>query len=91
MRREYFQMKSLVAVTLMLFLSACASTGRPGEATRTGARDAIATCAPGYVEYPFGSGRCALNEEPQQQAGPIRQTIGGAMSQPRPSLGGLRR
>jgi hypothetical protein len=84
-------MKSVVAMTLMLFLCACASTGRPGEATRT-ARDTVASCAPGYVEDPVGSGICEPYDQSQQQRrGMIRQTVGGALSQPAPSLGGLRR
>jgi hypothetical protein len=83
------QMKTLIAVSLMMLLAACATSGRPGEATRT-ARDAIASCAPGYVEYPAGSGVCQpYNDVQQQQAGPIRQTVGGVMAQPMPTSGGL--
>ncbi|HZP11673.1 MAG TPA: hypothetical protein VFB36_04545 [Nevskiaceae bacterium] len=74
-------MKSSIAVCLVLLGSACASTGRPGEATRT-ARDTVASCAPGYVEDAF-SGTCEpYNGVQQRQAGPIRQTLGGAMAQP---------
>jgi len=74
-------MKSSIALGLMLLISACASTGRPGEATRT-ARDAVASCAPGYVEDAF-SGTCQpLDGAQQRQAGPVRQTVGGVMSQP---------
>ncbi len=74
-------MKSLIVVSLMLLVSACASTGRPGEATRT-ARDTVASCAPGYVQDAL-SGTCEpYNGAQQRQAGPIRQTLGGATAQP---------
>ena len=83
-------MKSVLDVSLVLILSACATSGRPGEATRS-ARDSLASCATGYVEYPSGSGVCRPYDQVQaQQAGPIRQTLGGAMAQPMPSIG-LRR
>ena len=88
-------MKSVLAVTFMLILSACATDGRQGEAKRVAsARDSLASCSPGYVEYPSGSGVCRPYDQvqqQQQQAGPIRQTFSGAMAQPAPSIGGLRR
>lgn len=75
-------MKSSIVVSLMLLVSACASTGRPGEATRT-ARDTVASCAPGYVEDAL-SGMCEPynGTQQQRQVGPIRQTLGGATAQP---------
>jgi len=85
-------MKTVFAVTFLLLVSACATSGRPGEATRTASRDALARCAAGYTEYPAGSGVCEPYDAVQQrQAGPIRQTLGGAMAQPMPSVGGLHR
>ena len=84
-------MKTFLAISLVCALAGCAEN-RPTDDTAK--RMLAEQCPAGYVEYPVGSGMCEpATQQQQQQAGPIRQTLGNAMStpMPRPAVGGLRR
>lgn len=82
-------MRTLIGICLLLTLGACADN--PHRATDDSAKRMLAQqCPSGTVESPPGSGFC--DPVNQRQQGPLRQTVGGALSQPMPSapsVGGI--